>query len=105
MEIAYGILGPTTVRIGGDLTDDWGSRQARHLLAALLTRPGKRFSQDSLIAWAWPGSTSPSNPKDALYKAVTRLRQALDEIDNTPVIRNVNGGYRLDTSPETVDFF
>ena len=53
MEIVYGILGQTTVRMHGKMTEEWGSRQARHLLAALLTRPGKRFSQDSLIAWAW----------------------------------------------------
>ncbi|MFJ9780187.1 AfsR/SARP family transcriptional regulator [Amycolatopsis sp. NPDC101161] len=105
MEIAYGILGPTTVRIAGEPTGDWGSRQARHLLAAFLTQPGKRFSPDHLIAWAWPDSAPPGNPKDALYKAVTRLRQALEATDCPPAIRNVNGGYLLDVDPETVDFF
>ncbi len=105
MEIAYGILGPTMVLKDGEPTGDWGSRQARHLLAALLTRPGKRFSPDHLIAWAWPDPAPTGNHKDALYKAVTRLRQALEATDCTPAIRNVNGGYLLDVDPETVDFF
>jgi tetratricopeptide (TPR) repeat protein len=103
MEIAYGILGQTTVRMHGKMTEEWGSRQARHLLAALLTQPGKRFSQDSLIAWAWTESAPPGNPKDALYKAMTRLRQALEAADHTPVIRTVNGGYQLDIRPDLVD--
>ncbi|WP_328618218.1 NB-ARC domain-containing protein [Amycolatopsis sp. NBC_00355] len=103
MEIAFGILGQTTVRMHGKLTEHWGSRQAQHLLATLLTQPGKRFSQDSLIAWAWNDTTPPVNPKEALYKAITRLRQALADADDPPVIRTINGGYQLDVSPDLVD--
>jgi tetratricopeptide (TPR) repeat protein len=102
--IAYGILGQTTVRMHGQLTENWGSRQTRNLLAAFLTRPGKRFSQDSLLAWAWDDSAPPANPKEALYKAVTRLRQALQNADREPTIRAVHGGYQLDIAPDLVDF-
>ncbi|WP_410631404.1 tetratricopeptide repeat protein [Amycolatopsis sp. cmx-4-83] len=104
MEIAYGILGQTTVRMHGNLTEDWGSRQARHLLAALLTDPGKRFSQDHLLNWAWSDGAPPANPKEALYKAINRLRQSLDETDEPPSIRALNGGYLLDIAPDLVDF-
>ncbi|WP_290058959.1 AfsR/SARP family transcriptional regulator [Amycolatopsis solani] len=104
MEIAYGILGQTTVRMHGNLTEDWGSRQARHLLAVLLTDPGKRFSQDHLLNWAWNDGAPPVNPKEALYKAITRLRHSLEEIDDPPPIRALNGGYVLDIAPDLVDF-
>jgi len=104
MEIAYGILGQTTVRMHGKLIEDWGTRQARHLLAALLTDPGKRFSQSTLLDWAWSEDDPPINPKEALYKAMTRLRQALEGADHPPAIRSLNGGYQLDVAPNLVDF-
>ena len=103
MEIVYGILGQTTVRMHGKMTEEWGSRQARHLLAALLTRPGKRFSPDSLISLGVDRVSSPRQPQDALYKAMTRLRQALEAADHALVIRTVNGGYQLDIRPDLVD--
>ncbi|HEY3480443.1 MAG TPA: helix-turn-helix domain-containing protein, partial [Streptomyces sp.] len=99
MEISYGILGQTTVRMHGKMTENWGSRQGRHLLAALLTEPGKRFSQNNLLNWAWSEEAPPLNPKEALYKAITRLRQSLEDTDTPPSVRALNGGYILDIAP------
>ncbi|WP_439382922.1 AfsR/SARP family transcriptional regulator [Amycolatopsis lexingtonensis] len=104
MEIAYGILGQTTVRMHGKLTEDWGSRQTRSLLTTLLVEPGKRLSQERLLDWAWNEEAPPSNPKETLYKAITRLRQTLEETDTPPSIRALNGGYVLDIPPDLVDF-
>ncbi|RSD13970.1 AfsR/SARP family transcriptional regulator [Amycolatopsis eburnea] len=104
MEIAYGILGQTTVRMHGILTEEWGSRQARNLLTTLLVEPGKRCSQERLLDWAWSEEAPPVNPKEALYKAITRLRQSLEETDTPPPIRALNGGYILDIAPDLVDF-
>ncbi|MEW2507882.1 tetratricopeptide repeat protein [Amycolatopsis sp. NPDC047767] len=104
MEIAYGILGPTTVRMHGKMAENWAPPQARHLLAALLTQPGRRFSQRALLSWVWNDEAAPTSPKDALYKAVTRLRQALDGADHPAVVRAVNGGYQLEINPNLVDY-
>src|SRR5947208_2847055 len=95
MDFAYGILGQTAVRTHGKMNEQWGQRQTRNTLGILLTRPGRRFSQNALISWLWDDDL-PGNPQEALYKAVHRLRDALAEADSPASITRSGDGYLAD---------
>ncbi|WP_275291362.1 tetratricopeptide repeat protein [Amycolatopsis sp. La24] len=102
MDFAYGILGQTAVRMHGKMSEQWGQRQTRNILGILLTRPGQRFSQDTLISWLWDDDL-PGNPQEALYKAVHRLRPALEEADVHATVARSGDGYLIDLDEGLVD--
>ncbi|MGW7534441.1 AfsR/SARP family transcriptional regulator [Amycolatopsis sp. NPDC054798] len=102
MDFAYGILGQTAVRMHGKMNEQWGRRQTRNILAILLTRPGQRFSQDTLISWLWDDDL-PGNPQEALHKAVHRLREALPEADVPASVARSGDGYLADLDEGLVD--
>ncbi|WP_370934923.1 tetratricopeptide repeat protein [Amycolatopsis sp. cg13] len=102
MDFAYGILGQTAVRMHGKMNEQWGQRQTRNILGVLLTRPGQRFSQDALISWLWDDDL-PGNPQEALYKAVHRLRDALDEADVPASVTRSGDGYLVGLDESLVD--
>jgi tetratricopeptide (TPR) repeat protein len=105
MEIAFGILGQTTMRMHGNLTVKWSHRRERNIVAALLTQPGKRMSIESLVCWAWnDDEESPQSPKGALYKCAARIRQALEGAGAPATLVADNGGYRLEIDPDLVDY-
>ncbi|MGW4402083.1 tetratricopeptide repeat protein [Amycolatopsis nivea] len=102
MDFAYGILGQTAMRMHGKMSEQWGQRQTRNILGILLNRPGQRFSQDTLISWLWDDDL-PGNPQEALYKAVHRLRPALDEADVPATVARSGDGYLVDLDEGLVD--
>ncbi|ATY14166.1 SARP family transcriptional regulator [Amycolatopsis sp. AA4] len=102
MDFAYGILGQTAVRMHGKMNEQWGQRQTRNILGILLTRPGQRFSQDSLISWLWDDDL-PGNPQEALYKAVHRLREALSEAQVPVAVPRSGDGYLAELDESLVD--
>ncbi|SFO54729.1 tetratricopeptide repeat protein [Amycolatopsis rubida] len=102
MDFAYGILGHTAMRMHGKMNEQWGQRQTRNILGILLTRPGQRFSQDTLISWLWDDDL-PGNPQEALYKAVHRLRPALREADVPAAVARSGDGYLVDLDESLVD--
>ncbi|SFW76089.1 Predicted ATPase [Amycolatopsis australiensis] len=105
MDITFGILGQTTVRMHGNMTVKWSHRRERNVLAALLTQPGKRMSIDSLVAWAWnPDEERPQAPKGALYKCAARIRHALETAGAPAEMIASNGGYRLEVAPDVIDY-
>ncbi|MBB1154217.1 MULTISPECIES: AfsR/SARP family transcriptional regulator [Amycolatopsis] len=102
MDFAYGILGQPAVRMHGKMNEQWGQRQTRNILGILLTRPGRRFSQDALISWLWDDDL-PGNPQEALYKAVHRLRPALADADVPATVARSGDGYSVDLDEGLVD--
>src|SRR4051812_6650038 len=105
MEITFGILGQTTMRMHGNLNVRWTHRRERNVVAALLTQPGRRMSIDTLVNWAWnDDEVRPRAPRGALYKCVGRIRQALDQAGAPAKIVAISGGYQLEIEPELIDF-
>ncbi|MFJ7210726.1 AfsR/SARP family transcriptional regulator [Amycolatopsis sp. NPDC098790] len=105
MEITFGILGQTTMRVHGNLSVRWTHRRERNVVAALLTQPGRRMSIDTLVDWAWNDDEErPRAPKGALYKCVGRIRQALGQAGAPAKIVAISGGYQLEIDPELIDF-
>lgn len=105
MEITFGILGQTTMRMHGNLSVRWTHRRERNVVAALLTQPGRRMSIDALVEWAWnDGEVRPREPRGALYKCVGRIRQAIDQAGAPAKIVAISGGYQLEIDPELIDF-
>ncbi|VVJ23883.1 Transcriptional regulator [Amycolatopsis camponoti] len=105
MEITFGILGQTTMRVHGNLSVRWTHRRERNVVAALLTQPGRRMSIETLVNWAWnDDEVRPRAPRGALYKCVARLRQALDQAGAPAKIVAISGGYQLEIAPELIDF-
>ncbi|MFF0146363.1 putative ATPase [Amycolatopsis sulphurea] len=102
METAYGILGQTAVRMHGKMNEDWATGQVQNVLGILLVRPGERVPATRIMTWAWDDEL-PANPKDALYKAVNRLRRALADADLAAPVETVDGGYRIALDPNYVD--
>jgi tetratricopeptide (TPR) repeat protein len=105
MEITFGILGQTTMRMHGNLNVRWTHRRERNVVAALLTQPGRRMSIDALVDWAWnEDEVRPREPRGALYKCVGRIRQALAQAGAPVKIVAISGGYQLEIDPELIDF-
>src|SRR3954468_15108667 len=105
MEITFGILGQTTMRMHGNLNVRWTHRRERNVVAALLTQPGRRMSIDALVDWAWnEDEVRPREPRGALYKCVGRIRQALAQAGAPVKIVAISGGYQLEIDIELIDF-
>jgi len=104
MEIAFGILGQTTVRMHGNLVMNRTQRRELKILAAMLTQPGKRISIPTLVDWAWNDDEDPpKNKKDALYKNIARIRQVLATTGTRAAVVLTNGGYLIEIDENLID--
>lgn len=97
----YGILGVTEARLSdGGAVVPLGGGRLRAVLAALALSAGRPVSPEVLIGEVWAGEP-PADAAGALQALVSRLRRTLgrDAVVSEP------GGYRLDTTRESVDLF
>ena len=105
MEIAFGVLGQTMVRMHGTLTANWSGPRPRSFLAALLTEPGRRMSIDALVEWVWhEAEQRPQNPASTVYQNITRLRQVLKEARLEATVVSTQGTYALHVDPALIDY-
>ncbi|MEE6262477.1 AfsR/SARP family transcriptional regulator [Plantactinospora sonchi] len=94
----FGLLGEITVESG---RVDVGHVRQRHVLAALLVDANRVVPLDGLTERVW-GETLPPPSRSTLYSYLSRLRQALSEVDGVEIIRRP-GGYLLTVDPARVD--
>ncbi|MEV6907396.1 tetratricopeptide repeat protein [Amycolatopsis sp. NPDC051071] len=105
MEVAFGVLGQTTVRMHGNLIANWGRPREQGILAALLTRPGRRLSIESVVEWVWDEQEQrPKDPRSTMYQYVTRLRHLFREVRAPAALITANGRYTLDVDPSLIDY-
>lgn len=105
--VRYGILGTTQAHHEDGTPVPLGGARLRALLAALALRPGRVRSVDALISDVWDGDpgapgtggTVPRDAGGALHALIGRLRRA---IGRTAIV-SVDGGYLLQTDPDSID--
>ena len=102
--VEYRVLGPIGARRG----DEWVklSRRPRMLLALLLLHANEVVSTDRIIDELW-GDETTSDPQNALWVVVSRLRTALDpdrekRTEGTILLTQVPG-YRLVVEDDAID--
>ncbi len=90
------MLGPLTVRVGGELVAVPG-RKPRAVLSLLAVLAGRSVSADELIDALW-GDEPPASARKAVHTHVSTVRRVLPE-----AIETVAGGYRCRIDPADVD--
>lgn len=105
MDIIYGILGRTALRIDDDLDDAWGSTRLRAMLATLLVHAGRAVPVETLVAWVWPEDGDlPQHPTSTFHTYATRIRTSLRLLAKPPTLHAENGTYRLDADRSSIDY-
>jgi len=93
----FGVLGVLTATRGGHPVH-LGGRQARVVLAMLLSQPNRPVSADTLIDAVW-GQAPPRTAAKNLQVYIHGLRRVVGE---TRIVRDAHG-YRIDVSRDEVD--
>ncbi|MFF2373397.1 BTAD domain-containing putative transcriptional regulator [Streptomyces xiamenensis] len=96
----FRLLGPVEIRAGAGLPPRAGKPQA--VLAALLLRPGRAVSVDTLSEVLWDGEP-PLSALSNLRTYVHRLRRALPGDGAGVLLSHPGGGYELRLSPHDSD--
>ncbi|SES33776.1 DNA-binding transcriptional activator of the SARP family [Lentzea xinjiangensis] len=104
MEIAFRILGRTSLRTADGFVVNWGKPKERAVLAVLLFHAGRPVSVRTLVNWVW-SDEGPSNPQSTLQTHIARIRSALHDAGLPGVITNVEREYRLEVDRSLIDFF
>lgn len=106
MEIAFGILGQTTLRMHGQLTTEWGSLKLRRVLAALLTDPGARMGMATLAEWVWSlDEPEPNDPVSTFRTYSARIGKAMREAGVPAALRTADGALHLEVERSAIDYF
>jgi predicted ATPase/DNA-binding SARP family transcriptional activator len=101
--LEFAMLGPLEVRRGGAVVS-LRRGLPRRVLISLLLRAGRTVPADVLIEELWADDL-PTNAANALQSHVSYLRRALalPSSGDTEALRTVDGGYRLDVPPQSID--
>jgi WD40 repeat protein/DNA-binding SARP family transcriptional activator len=98
----FHVLGPVELW-AADRQVDLGPGKQRAVLAVLLLGSGRPCSVETLIDRLW-GEDPPAQARNALYSYISRLRRVLREAQlDSVALRQRNGGYLLEASPDLVD--
>lgn len=92
MTMTVRLLGAVEASSDGHVLAVGGGRQ-RRLLAHLALAPGRTRSTDSVIDALWPDDSSPTDARQSVHAAVSRLRSAFG---NPAVVVARGGGYALE---------
>jgi DNA-binding SARP family transcriptional activator len=95
------VLGPLEIRSGGEVVALRSVKQ-RVLLSSLLLRVNHPVPADELIDHLW-GDAPPRGARATLQTYVMRLRTALREPNDPPLVRTEPGGYAIHLAPEQLD--
>lgn len=105
VDVAFGILGPTALRIDGVLRENWGTPRLQAVLATLLAHAGRPVPIATLMEWAWPGEKPvPINPASTFHTYATRIRRRLQQLSCPANLYASNGRYRLEVDRSLIDY-
>lgn len=100
IELAFRLLGPLEIRVGGRTLPVRSAKQ-RILLAVLLLRPGSVVPMSELAAAMWE-TEQPQGPRRAVQVAMVRLRALLSKAGCKALVTWADG-YRLDVPHDFID--
>lgn len=104
VEVTFGILGRTALRIGGVLREDWAAPRVQAVFATLLVHAGYVVSVNTLLEWAWPQEKPvPKDPVSTFHTYATRIRRSLQRVSYPSTLHAGNGGYRLEVDKSLID--
>ncbi|MGQ0841002.1 tetratricopeptide repeat protein [Actinokineospora sp.] len=103
MDVEFGILGTTALRLGGHLREDWGPPRHRALLAVLLVHPNRPVPVDVILDWVWPPDKTPDRPGATLHTYTAKIRATVTRLQLPAVLRGHRGTLRLDVDRDLVD--
>jgi SARP family transcriptional regulator, regulator of embCAB operon len=103
MDLAFGVLGPLQLSVGGSLVP-LGTPKQRAVLAILLINRNRAVSRESLISATWE-DWPPPDPGASLHAYVSNLRRLLGtaRVDPRSVLASAAPGYRLSVPDEACD--
>jgi DNA-binding SARP family transcriptional activator len=105
VDVTFGILGRTALRIDGTLQDQWGEPRLGAMLAALLVNAGRFVTVDSLVEWVWPETAAlPQDPTSTFHTYATRIRRSLQRVPHPPTLQAKDGSYRLNVDRSLIDY-
>lgn len=97
------LLGPITIKVGGQPVQSWRTSKARDLLAFLLLAGDRPFTRDQLAEALWPEGEAEAAFR-LLHTTLHHLRRALGPLGER-IITFAGGAYRLmrEVAPISVD--
>ncbi|WP_441250503.1 AfsR/SARP family transcriptional regulator [Kitasatospora sp. McL0602] len=98
--VEFGVLGPLSVTVGGEVRT-LGSALQRNLLAALLLKANQVVSVETLVSVVWE-ENPPEAPRQALNNHIMRLRKALGPVA-AERIRTRAPGLLIEVRPGELD--
>jgi basic membrane lipoprotein Med (substrate-binding protein (PBP1-ABC) superfamily)/DNA-binding SARP family transcriptional activator len=98
--VQFRILGPVEVEVDGE-TVDLGPKKQRSLFALLLINHNRVVSSDRILDELW--GEEAEGKENALWVYVSRLRSALDDVTQDPMLVTRDHGYSLVIDPELLD--
>jgi DNA-binding SARP family transcriptional activator/tetratricopeptide (TPR) repeat protein len=105
VDVTFGILGRTALRIAGTMDESWGRPRERAVLATLLIHAGQPVSIDRLVEWVWPEETpTPQKPMMTFHTYATRIRKSLQHVEVPVALVAEDGCYRLDVDRSHIDY-
>ncbi|ANZ38077.1 hypothetical protein BBK82_20435 [Lentzea guizhouensis] len=106
VDARFTILGQTGIRVGDAVERQWGPLKPRAMLAVLLTRPGQPVPAAELVDWVWGDDDDlPNNPVQTLYSYSSRIRRALESMQNRVELTVASGAFRIEVDRSAVDYF
>jgi basic membrane lipoprotein Med (substrate-binding protein (PBP1-ABC) superfamily)/DNA-binding SARP family transcriptional activator len=100
--VQFRILGPVEVEVDGEPID-LGPRKQRSLFALLLINHNRVVSSDRILDELW--GEEAEGKENALWVYVSRLRSALDDLTQEPILVTRDHGYSLVIEPELLDAY
>jgi DNA-binding SARP family transcriptional activator len=101
-DVQFRVLGPVEVEVDGE-TVDLGPKKQRSLFALLLIHHNRVVSSDRILDQLW--GEEAEGKENALWVYVSRLRSALDDVTQEPILVTRDHGYSLVIDPELLDAY
>jgi DNA-binding SARP family transcriptional activator len=98
--VQFRILGPVDVVVDGEPID-LGPRKQRSLFALLLINHNRVVSSDRILDELW--GEEADGKENALWVYISRLRSALENVSQEPILVTKDHGYSIVIDPELLD--
>ncbi|HEX3785484.1 MAG TPA: tetratricopeptide repeat protein [Pseudonocardiaceae bacterium] len=105
INVVFRVLGRVQILLDGQFSTDWAAPRVRAILAPLLIQPGRPFSRDNLIDWAWGEDEKRPNGLDSTFHTYAgRIRTVLSQVDAEVKLVSRSGYLHLEVDKNLIDY-